>query len=121
MLDASEIGNKISKLEELRAGYRRKYKELQILSRISYEDLYGKSVERKLMLVKEYIRSAKSFRKGLAEKKSLVDLKTKKPKRRSELFLEDEVRSTIRSLHSVFTTDVKLTDDEVVDRKSNLS
>ena len=120
MLDASEIGNKISKLEELRAGYRRKYKELQILSRI-YEDLYGKSVERKLMLVKEYIRSAKSFRKELAEKKSLVDLKTKKPKRRSELFLEDEVRSTIRSLHSVFTTDVKLTDDEVVDRKSNLS
>ena len=44
MLDASEIGNKISKLEELRAGYRIKYKELQILSRISYEDLCGKSV-----------------------------------------------------------------------------
>ena len=35
MLDASEIYNKISKLEELRTGYRRKHKELKILSGIS--------------------------------------------------------------------------------------
>ena len=74
------------------------------------------------MLVKEYIRGVNSFKKELAEKKSLVDLKTQESKRRPELFLEDEVRSTIRSLHSVFTTDVKkLTDDEVVDHRSNLS
>ena len=120
-LDASEIDNKISKLEELRTGYRRKHKELKILSGISYEDLYGKSVKKTLMLVKEYFRGANSFKKELAEKKSLVDLKTQESKR-SELFLEDVVRSTIRSLHSVFTTDVKkLTDDEVVDRRSNLS
>ena len=73
------------------------------------------------MLVKESIRSANSFKKELAEKKSLVDLKTQESKRRSELFLEDEVRLTIRSLHSVFTTDIKkLTDDEVVDGRSNL-
>ena len=66
------------------------------------------------MLVKEYIRGANSFKKELAEKKSLVDLKTQESKRRSELFLEDEVTSTIRSLHSVFTADVKkLTGDEV--------
>ena len=122
MLDASEIDNKISKLEELRTGYRRKHKELKILSEISYEDLYGKSVEKTLMLVKEYIRGANSLKKELAEKKSLVDLKTEESKSRSELFLEDEVRSTIKSLHSVFTKDVKkLTDDEVVDRRSNLS
>ena len=122
MLDTSEIDNKISKLEELRTGYRRKHKELKILSGTSYEDLYGKSVEKTLMLVKEYIRGANSFKKELAEKKSLVDLKTEESKRRSELFLEDEVRSTIKSLHSVFTADVKkLTDDEVVDRRSNLS
>ena len=121
MLDASEIDNKIRKLGELRTSYRRKHKELKILSGISYEDLYGKSVEKTLMVVKEYIRGATSFKKELAEKKSLVDLKTQKSKRRSELFLEDEVRSTIRSLHSVFTTEVKkLTDDEVVDRRSNL-
>ena len=74
------------------------------------------------MLVKEYIRGANSFKKELAEKKSLVDLKTEESKRRSELFLKDEVRSTMKSLHSVFTADVKkLTDDEVVDRRSNLS
>ena len=121
MLDASEIDNKISKLEELRTGYRRKHKELKILSGISYEDLYGKSVEKTLMLVKEYIRGANSFKKELAEKKSLVDLKTVESKRGSELFLEDEVRSAIKSLHSVFTTDLKkLTDDKVVDQRSNL-
>ena len=74
------------------------------------------------MLVKEYIRGANSFKKELAKKKSLVDLKTQESKRRSELFLENEIRSVIRSLHSVFTTDVKkLTDDEVVDQRSNLS
>ena len=46
MLDASEIDNKISKFKELRPGYRRKHKEFKILSGISYEDLYGKSVRR---------------------------------------------------------------------------
>ena len=69
MVDASEIDSKISKLEELRTGYRRKHKELKILDGISYEDLYGKSVEKTLMLVKEYIRGANSFKKELAEKK----------------------------------------------------
>ena len=34
MLYSSEIDNKISKLEELRTGYRRKHKELKILSGI---------------------------------------------------------------------------------------
>ena len=86
---------------------------------MSYEELYRKSVEKTLMLVNEYTRGTNSFRKILAEKESLVDLKTQESKRRSELFLEDEVRLTIRSLHSVFRTDVKtLTDDEVVDRRS---
>ena len=67
------------------------------------------------MLLKEYIKGANSLEKELAEKKSLVDLKTEKSKR-SELFFEDEVRSRIRSFHGVFATDVKkLTDDEVAD------
>ena len=39
MLEVSEIDNKIGKLEELRTGYRRQYKELKILKGISYEDL----------------------------------------------------------------------------------
>ena len=74
------------------------------------------------MLAKEYIRGANSFKKELAETKSLVDLKEQQSKRRSELFLENKVRSIIRSLHGKFTTAVKkLTDDEVADRRSNLS
>ena len=78
--------------------------------------IYGKRVEKTLMLVKEYIAGTNSFKKELAEKKSLVDLKTQESKGRSELFLDYEVRSTVRSLHSVFITDVKkLTVDEVVD------
>ena len=120
MLDASEIDSKISKLEELRTVYRRKHKELKILSGISNEDLYGKNVEKTLMLVKEYITGANSFKKKLAEKKSLADRKAQESQRKSELFLEEEIRSTIRSLHDVFTTDVKkLTDDEVADREVN--
>ena len=58
-------------------------------------------------MVKEYIRGANSFKNELAEKKSLTDLKAQESKRRSKLFLEDEVRSIIRSLYGVFTTDVK--------------
>ena len=72
------------------------------------------------MLVKEYIKGATSFKKELAEKKSLVNLKTQESKRRSELFLEDEIRSTIRSLHGVFTTDVKKLTDNVADQRTNL-
>ena len=98
------------------------HKWLKILKGISYEDLYEKCVKKTLMVVKEYIRGANSFKKGLAEKKSLVDLKIQESKRKSELLLEDEVWSKIRSLHSVFTTDVKkLTNDEVVDQRSNRS
>ena len=59
MLDASEIDSKISKLEELRADYRRKHNQLKILGKILYEDLYEENVEKTLMLVKEYIRGAK--------------------------------------------------------------
>ena len=120
MLDASEIDSKIRKLEELRIGYRRrKQKELKILNGISYEDPYGENVENTLMLVKEYIRGANNFKKELAEKKSLVDLKTQESIRRLELFLESEVRSTIRSLHGVFTTDVRKL-NEVADQRCNL-
>ena len=72
------------------------------------------------MLVKEYIKGATSFKKELAEKKSLVNLKTQESKRRSELFLEDEIRSTIRSLHGVFTTGVKKLTDNVADQRTNL-
>ena len=61
-------------------------------------------------------------RKSYQKRSHLVDLKTQESKRKSELFLEDEVRSIIRSLKGVFTKDVKkLTDDEVADRRSNLS
>ena len=37
---------------------------MKILSGISYEDLYGKNVEKTLMLVKEYIRVANVSRKS---------------------------------------------------------
>ena len=64
------------------------------------------------MLVKKYMRGVNSFKKELAEKKWLVDLKTQESKRRSNIYLE---------IYSVFTTDIKkLTDDDVTDRRSNL-
>ena len=65
MLDASENDSKIRKLEELKTGYRSKDKELKILCGTSYECLYGENAEKTLILFKEYIRGANSFRKQL--------------------------------------------------------
>ena len=65
MLDASENDSKIRKLEELRTSYRSKHKELKILCGTSYEGLYGENAEKTLILFKEYIRGANSFRKQL--------------------------------------------------------
>ena len=48
-----------------------------------------------IMLVKEYIRSVKSFKEKPAQSRTLVDLKTQESKPRSELFLVDEVKSEV--------------------------
>ena len=63
-----------------------------------------------------------TFQGRASRKQVAVDLETQESKRSSELFLEDELKSTIRILPGVFTTDVKKsTDDEVADRRNNLS
>lgn len=76
-MDASKSYTKISKLEELRTSYRKKHKELKILSGISYEDIHGENIKKMLMLFKTYIRGANRLKKELAERKLLVDLKAK--------------------------------------------
>ena len=76
-LDASKSYTKISKLEELRTSYRKKHKELKILSGISYEEFHGENVKKMLMLFKTYTRGANRLKKDLAEMKLLVDLKPK--------------------------------------------
>lgn len=85
---------------------------MKILSEITNEDHYGKNVEKTLMLFKEYIRGTSSFRKELAEKKPTVHLKAQESKRKPELFLGDEVRSTMSSFQGVIATDVKKVTDE---------
>ena len=63
-----------------------------------------------------------TFQGRASRKQVTVDLETQESKRSSELFLEDELKSTIRILPGVFATDVKKsTDDEVADRRNNLS
>ena len=76
-MDASKSYTKIRKLEELRTSYRKKHKELKILSGISYEDNHGENIKKMLMLFKTYIRGANRLKKELAERKLLVDLKAK--------------------------------------------
>lgn len=76
-MDASKSYTKISKLEELRTSYRKKHKELKILSGISYEDFHEENIKQMLMLFKTYTRGANRLKKELAERKLLVDFKAK--------------------------------------------
>lgn len=76
-MDASKSYTKIRKLEELRTSYRKKHKELKILSGISYEDIHGENIKKMLMLFKTYTRGANRLKKELAERKLLIDLKAK--------------------------------------------
>lgn len=76
-MDASKSYTKISKLEELRTSYRKKHKELKILSGISYEDFHEENIKQMLMLFKTYTRGANRLKKELAERKLLIDLKAK--------------------------------------------
>lgn len=76
-MDASKSYTKIGKLEELRTSYRKKHKELKILSGISYEDFHGENIKKMLMLFKTYTRGANRLKKELAERKLLVDFKAK--------------------------------------------
>ena len=117
----SEVDCKISKIEELRTSYRKLHNELKILSEASYEELYERDKERQLSLMKDYIKKGNNLKKYAAAKKSEADIKVNISKARSEMFLVQEVKTSISYLQEIFKVDVSnINDDEIKSRKDDM-
>ena len=71
--------------------------------------------------MKNYIENGQSLKKDMSERRSEAYIKQKASKLRSELFLGQEVKSSIAHLQEVFRVDVKvLKDNEIATRKIDL-
>ena len=117
----TEVDCKISKIEEVRTSYRNLQNELKILSEASYEELYGRDKERQLSLMKDYIKKGNNLKKYAAAKKSEADIKVNISKARSEMFLVQEVKTSISYLQEIFKVDVSnINDDEIKSRKDDM-
>ena len=117
-----EVDWKISKIEEPRTSYRKLHNELKILSEAGYEELYGRDKERQLSLMKDYIKKGNILKKYDAAKKSEADIKVNMSKARSEMFLVQEVKTSISYLQQIFKVDISnINDDEIKSRKDDMS
>ena len=84
-----------------------------------------KVMKKKLQAMKNYIKNEQSSKKDTSERRSKAYIKQKaslrSEKLRSELFLGQEVKSSIEHLQKVFRVDMKvLKDDEIAIRKVDL-
>ena len=118
----AEVDCKISKIEELRTSYRKLHNELKILSEASYEELYERDKERQLSLMKDYIKKGNNLKKYAAAKKSEADIKVNISKARSEMFLVQEVKTSISYLQEIFKVDISnINDGKIKSRKDDMS
>ena len=117
----SEINYKFSKIEELRASCRKLHNELKILSEASYEELYGRDKERSLSSMKDYIKKGNNLKKYAAAKKSEADIKVNVSKVRTEMFLVQEVKTSISYLEEIFKVGISsINDDEIKSKKDDM-
>ena len=92
------------------------------MSEASYEELYERDKERQLSLMKDYIKKGNNLKKYAAAKKSEADIKVNISKARSEMFLVQEVKTSISYLQEIFKVDVSnINDDEIKSRKDDMS
>ena len=98
----TEVDCKISKIEEPRTSHRNLQNEWKILSETSYEELYGRDKERQLSSMKDYIKKGNNLKKYAALKESEADIKVNILKGRSEMFLVQEVKTSISYLEEIF-------------------
>ena len=116
-----EIDVKINRMEQLRTSYRRLHNELKTLLQESYGDQYGSSYECKLQMIKSFIKNANAVKKDKSEMKSKADVKQKSSKLRSDIFLAQEVKTSMTHLKEVFGVDLdEMNDDEITSRKNDL-
>ena len=94
---------------------------MKILYEASYEELYGRDKERWLSLMKDYIKKRNNLKKYAAAKKSEADVKVNMSKARSEMFLVQEVKTSISYLQEIFKVDISnINDDEIKSRKDDM-
>ena len=116
-----EIDVKINRMEQLRTSYRRLHNELKTLLQESYGDQYGSSYECKLQMIKSFIKNANAVKKDKSEMKSKADVKQKSSKLRSDIFLAQEVKTSMTHLKEVFGVDLdEMNDGEITSRKNDL-
>ena len=121
MLWIEEIDEKIQQIEELRTAYRGKHNELKVLLGSNYEQSYAEKDKKRLMSVKNYIMKANMVKRDKSERKVIPDTKSIASKNRSEEFLVQEVKTTMRNLQSTLKSHAKhLRDDKVKERYSGL-
>ena len=114
----TEVDCKISKIEELRTSHRNLQNEWKILSETSYEELYGRDKERQLSSMKDYIKKGNNLKKYAALKESEADIKVNISKERSEMFLVQEVKTSISYLEEIFWVNISNVNDyEIESRK----
>ena len=117
-----EIDVKISKVEQLRTSYRCIHNELKILLQERYGTEYGSAYENKIQMMKCYIKNVNAVKKEMSEKRSKADIKQKASKLRSDIFMVQEVKTSMTYLEEVFGVDIddNMNDDEITSRKSDL-
>ena len=121
LISIEEVYGNIQRIEELRTVYRGKHNELKVLLGSKYEESSAEDGKKRLTSAKSYIMKANIMKRDKSERKLIPDTKSITSKKRSEEFLVQEVKTTMRNLHSALKTDVKhLSDDEVKERKSGL-
>ena len=92
------------------------------MSEASYEELYGREKERQLTSMKDYIKKGNNLKKYAGAKKSGADIKVNISKARSEMFLVQEVKTSISYLREIFKVDISnINDDEIKSRKDDMS
>ena len=114
-----QIDAKIDKMEQLRTSYRRLHNELKTLLQESYGEQYRNGYEYKLQMMKSYIKNANAV-KQMSEMKSKADGK-QKAKFRSDIFLVQEVKTSMAYLEEVFGADLdEMNDEEIASRNNDL-
>ena len=73
----------------------------------NYEESYAKDSQKRLASLKNYITKANIVKRDKSDRKVIPVTKSIASKKRSEEFLVQEVRTTIRNLRSILKTDVK--------------
>ena len=94
---------------------------MKILSETSYGELYGRDKERHLSSMKDYIKKGNGLKKYAAAKKSEADIKVNVSKARTEMFLVQEVKTSISYLEEIFKVDISnINYDEIKSRKDGM-